>query len=207
MGQLDFHIWRFIIVRVVNLSSMLQIVAIIVLLNFLSFAWSVIGVFRKVEDQDRLMYRLLQLNSVLIWSLGGYLVVTQDLWLWQAVVLAGIQLFCLGTFWSLSRIVKRNSFSIVFSRDVPTQLVRQGLYNWIRHPFYMVYLLSYFSLSIVCQNFLLLLLSVSITLLYYRAAKAEEAKFLNSSLAAEYREYQNRTFKFLPKFWSRKRVI
>ncbi len=177
---------------------------ILAICNFASFFWSVIGVFRKVKDQKTGHYRLLQLNSLLLWILGSWAIYnldpSEELRIGQLILLA-TQIFCLVLFWRHSRIVRENGFSIVFSNDQPVKLVVEGMYKKIRHPFYMIYLICYFSIALGTQNFWLMLLSISIFALYYQAAKQEEGKFLSSPLASQYLDYQKSTGMFYPKLW------
>lgn len=173
--------------------------------NFLSFFWSVHGIFKKVSDQRVFHYRLLQLNSLALWLLAvkelASLPFSANYILWDTLTIM-LQIFCLITFWQQSHIVKENKFSIVFSNDMPIKLVASGLYTRVRHPFYMIYLLCYFSIAMRTQSPLLWILSLSIFLLYYEAAKSEEKKFLSGPLAGDYLRYRKSTWMFVPKWGS-----
>ncbi len=170
--------------------------------NFLSFFWSVIGVFKKNSDQDVFRYRLLQLNSLLLWITSCYQIFSleePDLLPFTLMIL--VQIICLVAFWSQSAIVKRNSFTIAFSKDLPQRLITEGLYKRVRHPFYMIYLFCYFSIALGTQSILLAGLSASILAIYFVAAKGEELKFLSSPLSEEYKAYRTKTWMFFPKFF------
>lgn len=173
---------------------------LISLLNFASFLWSIIGVFKKEEEQQSLKYRLLQINTGLLWVLLPYSIYNSQLSDVTYSVVTIIQLFCLATFWAHTKIVKENSFSIVFSEDKPKKLIRSGFYKRIRHPFYTIYLVSYFSISLATLDILTLTLSATMLLLYTDAAKFEENKFSNSDLKAEYDQYKKESGMFYPKF-------
>jgi protein-S-isoprenylcysteine O-methyltransferase Ste14 len=187
-----------------NKASMRWLLLILTLCNFASFFWSVIGIFRKVEDRKTGYYRLLQVNSLSLWILGAWAVHNLDMTgnhSIRDISLLALQFFCLIIFWKHSRIVKDNKFSIVFSNDLPERLVIEGLYKNVRHPFYMIYLICYFSIAVATENLWLLILSFSILALYFRAARSEERKFLTSPLASQYAEYRKSTWMFLPKPW------
>lgn len=92
-----------------------------------------------------------------------------------------------------------NGFTTAFSKDSPTQLVRKGLYSKIRHPFYMTYLLSYFSLAIGLLDFRITIVSLVMFYVYISAAKFEENKFLNTNLKDHYLAYKKQAGMFFPK--------
>ena len=175
----------------------------VVLANFASFLWSVIGVFRQAEERKVGDYRSLQLVSVAIWIYSVYAVATTELP--EAALIAGaaFQAVCLAVFWNQSRIVKKNGFSIAFSTDTPRVHVQHGLYRWVRHPFYSVYLTSYFTVALVTLSPVLGVLVVSMGYIYYRAARFEELKFKGSPLAESYASYQKRTGMFFPKLFAK----
>ncbi len=149
---------------------------VIVLLNFISFLWSVIGVFSKHSARDDKSYLLLQLNSVALW-----------------------------VFWRHTKIASGYRFSLVFSKDIPNQLIVVGLYKYVRHPFYMIYLITYFSVALVTRSPLVIVLSITMFVIYRKAALMEESKFLDSPLGGEYADYIKRTGRFFPRLFVMKR--
>lgn len=174
------------------------VVFALALLNFGSFAWSVIGVFRAHADHHRLQYRVLQANSILIWIVLGEALWRASLTPPLAIVLGAIQASCLGLFWMHARIARRHRFTLAFSKDMPERLVRDGLYRYLRHPFYTVYLVAYFSIAATVGSTPGLVLCGTMLLVYWNAAQLEERKFLSGPLAEVYREYMRTTGRFLP---------
>lgn len=169
------------------------------ILNFLSYFWSVIGIFKKVEEQSTLNYRLLQINSLALWGALPIAIVKSELSSAVYFLGVGIQMFCLVSFWAHSKIVRNHNFSIVFSKDLPTKLIREGFYKKIRHPFYTIYTITYFSIAIITQDLVSLLLSATMFAIYVKAAKFEEKKFKNSTLNMEYDEYKKVSGMFYPR--------
>lgn len=176
----------------------------VVFFNFSSYCWSVIGVFKTVNQRDLLQYRILQISSLLVWSYSLY-----TIWIssevnakeinTKIVTLSLIQIFCAISFWKLSRLARENEFTLAFSKDQPQKLVKKFFYERVRHPFYMIYLLSYYSIAITFMDGLGFTLCLIMNVIYFRAAKLEESKFLNSDLASEYIKYMKETWMFFPK--------
>lgn len=174
---------------------------LLVLLNVLSFLWSVLGVFSKHPDRDAKSYLLLQINSVILYVLCIYAAYVSQLSLNEFLIFMVIQLLCLHFFWRQARIAKGYRFSLAFSKDVPNQLIVVGLYKYVRHPFYMIYLTTYLSVGILTRNVFVLLFSFTMYLIYRKAATMEEGKFLASPLGEDYSEYIRRTGRFFPRLF------
>lgn len=178
---------------------MKQVLFIISLLNFSSFLWSVIGIFQKVSERSLFRYRLLQVNSLAIWISLSFAILNSDLSLAKYGLGISIQVICLFCFWSHTKLIKDYKLSIVFSEDQPTKILKKGLYRKIRHPFYTIYILTYFSLALLCGAPIPIILSLTILIIYVNAAMFEEQKFLNSTLEKSYSEYKKEAGMFFPK--------
>lgn len=173
----------------------------LVLINIASFLWSVLQVFKKQGELDRSKYRILQVLSLLTWvtALTAFWR-NPDGTPYEMVGIVG-QIVTLIVFWSHTRLVQQNQFSLIFSNDIPARIVQAGLYRWIRHPFYMCYLLCYYSLALALLDWPLLACAVLMTGVYWNATLFEEKKFLSSRHAREYESYLARTGRFFPKFF------
>ncbi len=175
----------------------------LLVLNFGSFFWSVFGVFSRHPDFDRKNYRLLQINSLLLYFSCLYFLFIASPSTKSLVVYNFILSLCLVGFWYNSKLVKNYQFSIVFSRDLPKKILKLGLYRFIRHPYYLIYNITYFSTALITKNIFVLLLSMSMLALYYKAAKFEEKKISMSPLKEEYLDYMKTTGMFLPKIYKK----
>jgi protein-S-isoprenylcysteine O-methyltransferase Ste14 len=100
--------------------------------------------------------------------------------------------------------------SIAFSGDLPTRLLRGGVYAWIRHPFYAAYLATWLAGVVVANTWVDVVLTASGTgvmaAMYVHAARQEEAKFARTHLAADYADYRRVAGMFLPRVWRRPRA-
>lgn len=87
---------------------------------------------------------------------------------------------------------------IAFSLAVPAQLTFGGPYRWVRHPIYLSYIIFWLGCAIVAPvtgSIALIVMSV----IYYKAASAEERSIMLSSLAGQYGEYRLTSGMFFPK--------
>jgi protein-S-isoprenylcysteine O-methyltransferase Ste14 len=98
--------------------------------------------------------------------------------------------------WTL-RSIGKNLTDTVVTRRVHT-LVTKGPYRWVRHPFYDAVALSVTANALVAANWFLLAGGLlTLALIVLRTRREEDrlvARFGNS-----YRDYMNRTGRFLPK--------
>jgi protein-S-isoprenylcysteine O-methyltransferase Ste14 len=117
------------------------------------------------------------------------------------LLLAGLAFFAAGNllyWWALAAHGKRRpAFACLPS--TPTALTAAGPYGRVRHPIYAAYLACWIAGALATGQAWLLATVAIMGVLYYRAARQEEAGFLSSPLAVQYRAYQGRTGMFLPR--------
>ena len=84
-------------------------------------------------------------------------------------------------------------------------LVNKGVYKIVRHPLYASIIWMIYSVGILCQNYLVIILNtiIFIPFMYYRA-KQEEKELLK--IFNEYGEYAKNTGMFFPKIIKKKKV-
>ena len=117
---------------------------------------------------------------------------------------AGVGVCAMGAIlltWTFRRLGKNLTDTVVTRRD--HTLVTHGPYRWVRHPFYDSVTLFLLGLSLIAANwFLLLTGAVVVTLLVIRTRREED--HLMRRFGDSYREYMNRTGRFLPRWGSRR---
>lgn len=175
------------------------------ILNVASVGWSAYDVFKKKEISRDLRFRIVQFSTSLFFLLGTYFFLRSELELINYLFISFVQIMCTIGFWTHVKIVKENEFSAVFSTDVPPAIVQKGLYQFVRNPFYLIYLMIYWSLSVGLAQPILMVLALFMTGLYINAAKFEEKKFLSSPLKEQYLAYLKQTGRFIPKFRNKSR--
>ena len=114
---------------------------------------------------------------------------------------SAIYLAALLLFWWAIATNRRQPLSAIFSPDHPVHLMTAGPYRLIRHPFYCAYLMVWLAGLVATAKWWLALTIAVMLVIYLRAARFEERKFLDSALARPYRDYQARTGQLLPNPW------
>lgn len=102
-------------------------------------------------------------------------------------------------FYAAIRATAEQRLSLAFSADLPVHLNQSGIFNHIRHPFYLSYLLTWLAAATIVTGWPALFALLMMTAFYLIAAIREERKFSASPLAAAYRHYQNQTGMFFPR--------
>ena len=77
-------------------------------------------------------------------------------------------------------------------------LVTTGPYRWVRHPFYVSFLLGIVANSLVMANWFLFACGVTVFLLFAIRSRIEEENLL-ARFGDDYRRYRERTGAFLPR--------
>jgi len=103
--------------------------------------------------------------------------------------------------WSV-RTTRGRGFRPSFSDVVPDALTMDGPYRFVRHPFYVSYLLYHFGNALATTSWLPWVMFAAMLSIYVRAALDEESRLAHGSYAAAYADYKRRTGMFLPRFVS-----
>jgi protein-S-isoprenylcysteine O-methyltransferase Ste14 len=82
---------------------------------------------------------------------------------------------------------------------LPDRLVTAGPYRWVRHPFYLGYIIGALAPAVAINNVWIALISIGMIAIAVSAALREERIWLASQRGDAYRDYQRRTGMFLPK--------
>jgi protein-S-isoprenylcysteine O-methyltransferase Ste14 len=98
--------------------------------------------------------------------------------------------------WTLGSIGKNLTDTVVTRRE--HTLVTRGPYRWVRHPFYDAVALSVTANALVAANWFLLAGGLVTLALIVLRTKREEDRLL-ARFGDSYRDYVNRTGRFLPK--------
>lgn len=166
----------------------------------ISFLWSVIGIFKKPNNHQKQQYRLLQLSSLTTWLLGYYEIYEannrNEIFGWICIFLL---LSTLTLFWYSVHSIKGKTFALIFSKDKPSKINKDGVYVFIRHPFYFSYILCYFSVALYTGSMFNYGMAFVMYLIYWFAAHQEEQMFMDE-LGNQYVEYTNKAISIFPKF-------
>lgn len=95
--------------------------------------------------------------------------------------------------------VRPRQLSAAFSPDAPVELLQHGPYAYVRNPFYLAYMLGFALPAVASRSIWGALLAAWMAVIYWRAVRMEEAKFLAGPLADDFQRYCERTGRFLPR--------
>lgn len=105
-----------------------------------------------------------------------------------------------GLFWQTIAVTRGLNLAACFQGAVPERIVCTGPYHFIRHPFYVSYLLVWIGGFAATGWWPLAVTAIVMGTVYYRAARQEEHAFLNSQHAAAYSNYMRKIGAFVPRF-------
>ncbi|MDE2240757.1 MAG: isoprenylcysteine carboxylmethyltransferase family protein, partial [Rhodospirillales bacterium] len=89
--------------------------------------------------------------------------------------------------------------TLAFDTDAPNFLLQHGPYRYVRHPFYLAYVLFWLGTAVATQAWFGWAAPLVMTALYIQAASREERKFATSELAGAYKAYCGRAGMFWPR--------
>jgi protein-S-isoprenylcysteine O-methyltransferase Ste14 len=101
--------------------------------------------------------------------------------------------------WTRRTVIDRN-FYIALSGEVPGAVCDAGPYRYVRHPFYLSYMLAFVAVAVAFPSLVVAGVCVfNIGLFVYMAVDDERVLFA-SPLGADYKSYKTRVGMFLPRF-------
>ncbi len=163
---------------------------------FAAFSWGVKKHFRSTGAMPLGM----KLTSLL--SLGLFLAFlfyiaqgASGLWL----VSLGLFTASLAVFAAAVAASRYTPPTLAFDTDAPNFLLQHGPYRYVRHPFYLAYVLFWLGTAVAVHGLLGWVAPVLMTALYIEAASREERKFASSDLAGAYKAYRARAGMFWPR--------
>jgi len=104
----------------------------------------------------------------------------------------------LALFWWTISTTRRHPLTLAFTSDVPVHLQTTGPYAYVRHPFYLAYVLFWIGAAVAANELVSWIMPVVMTLSYVAAARREESKFEASPLASDYKVYRLQTGMLVP---------
>lgn len=95
-------------------------------------------------------------------------------------------------------IIARGRYAISWNMPEDHKLITSGPYRYVRHPSYLAYFLMFLGLALTWLNLLTIPSLIAVPGYYYGID--DEEKILIERFGDEYREYQEKTGRFFPRF-------
>jgi protein-S-isoprenylcysteine O-methyltransferase Ste14 len=101
--------------------------------------------------------------------------------------------------WTRRTVVDRN-FYVALAGEVPSAVCDAGPYRYVRHPFYLSYMLAFLGVAVAFPSLVVSAVCVLNIGLFVYMALDDERVMLASTLGADYRAYRGRVGMFAPRF-------
>jgi len=172
---------------------------VVALISFAIYGYAIKKVFSREHGVD-LRMKLLQM-------LGAIFALAHLWYLWRSgsqnysLHVAALIFYVagLGAFVAAIRALKGYRLTLAFSPDAPKTLIDQGIYGYIRHPFYLAYSLTWIGGVVAAPSLVTAVSTLIMVVFYVSAARIEERKFLSTELAPSYELYRHRTGMLWPR--------
>lgn len=170
-------------------------------LAFGSIGWATMGGFFRKLDKEPAEVIGIKVIATLFVAVHLVVLLLQDQILLMAAIAATLLYgFSLLIFWSAIYVNWDYPLLYCFTESASHNLVTEGPYRYIRHPFYLSYSLAWIASIVASQELWLLTTAAAMIWIYYQAASREESQWLTSPYADSYRAYMKTTGMFFPSF-------
>jgi protein-S-isoprenylcysteine O-methyltransferase Ste14 len=157
------------------------------------------------EDEGRAMFLTLRIGGLVLWlSMLGYLIYPPILaWskfglpAWTRWLGVGIGITCIFLIYWMFISIGTGITPTVATR-IDHKLVTKGPYRWIRHPLYTFGTLFFLSFALMADSWFIALMALLAIIMLSLRLPNEEAHLIEK-FGDEYREYMQRTGRYLPK--------
>jgi protein-S-isoprenylcysteine O-methyltransferase Ste14 len=163
------------------------------------FSVGLTSYFERRDDRPRWVRFIHDLGLLLSLAhlAGVFLLEPQS----DAFAIAGILMYtaAIAIFLSAIETADRTRLHRMFiDHPLPDRLITDGPYRWVRHPFYLGYIIGALAPAVAIHHPVILLVSIIMVAITVVAAFREERVWLASPRGDEYREYRRRVGMFLP---------
>jgi protein-S-isoprenylcysteine O-methyltransferase Ste14 len=112
----------------------------------------------------------------------------------------GLSLFGIGIVmgWFFSAQLKE-SWRIGVPKNQKTELIQDGIYAYVRNPYFLSYFVMFFSLFLIRPSLIMTILVVATIAVFHLMVLKEEA-YLLSIHGEKYEKYKNTTGRYIPHF-------
>lgn len=141
----------------------------------------------------------LSVASAVAFAAFQYSLFRQPFEAWGAGAGFAFHLAALSLFTASVAATRRSRLTLAFDDDVPEHIARHGPYRWVRHPFYLSYILFWVGCAAAAFHVVTVTAAALLTATYVLAAVREERKFARSALAHDYRAYARQAGLLWPK--------
>jgi protein-S-isoprenylcysteine O-methyltransferase Ste14 len=168
-----------------------------------SFIYGAQCFFVKPEKKNIGLVMIYVCNAIfggMHWLAIGFLYTFNPIAYTVGLVLYGC---AVSLFWWAISVNRKKPLTFAFTNDKPEHLIATGPYRYVRHPFYVSYLIAWIAGAVSISQYWLLIAFCVTFVLYLDAALREERKFSSSDLSTQYAQYQSQVGMFLPLFGRR----
>lgn len=102
-------------------------------------------------------------------------------------------------FWQTITASREGGLRFAFDEQGPRSLVTRGPYRYVRHPFYVSYIMFWGGWAVGLWNIIAFFPLAILIVIYVFAARMEEGLFAGTPMAAEYEAYKRSTGFFFPR--------
>ena len=179
---------------------MVKVCFVILSVCYISYLYSIFGVFSKTPISDGRSYLVLKLSNLTFWLLSLFLF-WRNLWAayphWQLYLFLFSLVLSLFFFWWAQFYTRDKKLALVYHSLGQAPLVQKGPFSLMRNPFYFSYLLTYISVTLFLKSLLLTPFLLLLFFVYIGAIKKEENDLL-SRFGADYMAYKKRVKRLIP---------
>jgi protein-S-isoprenylcysteine O-methyltransferase Ste14 len=175
---------------------MIFIFNILIFSSILSFSKYALFLFNKNVNLSSLPFIFSQTFTVLIWINIFQVIIYNDISAINIKVGAVLQIIILILFWS--HIKNTGRTSIETDDDVKITIPQYGLFKYIRHPIFTIYMTSYFGIFWLYRDWVGIILSLFLSLTYVAIGRNRDHQMSESELAEDYERYMSKTGVVLP---------
>jgi protein-S-isoprenylcysteine O-methyltransferase Ste14 len=170
---------------------MFYLLQLLILLNLVSFFRFALFLFNKNVNLSSLPLIFSQTFSILIWINAAQVVLNNKISPFNIKIGIAVHILTLILFWTHIR--KTGRTSIETDEDLNLSIPNFGLFKFIRHPIFSIYLTVYFCIFWLFDDGIGIILCLFLSLIYMRIGRQRDLQMLNSELSEDYEQYMGKT--------------
>ena len=164
---------------------------------YLSWGYAGLFVFKTLNGKDKAIKYTVSLLIAAFAAFSLYEISHTTTNAGVSFITIALVLSALAIFWWAVKTNSAKQLEFAYTSSTEKQLIKTGPFAWVRHPFYLAYLMTWSGYALLVQSGASVAITITMFCLFIYAAIAEEKELSENQ---EYAGYKAKVGMFLPQF-------
>ena len=174
----------------------MKLIFVLFFVAYVSWGYAGLFVFKTLKGKDKAIKYTVSLLIATFAAFSLYEISHTTANAAVSLITIALVSSALAIFWWAVKTNSVEQLEFAYTSTTEKQLIKTGPFAWVRHPFYLAYLMTWSGYTLYVQSKGSVMIMLTMFFLFIHAAIIEERELLESQ---DYGEYQDKVGMFLPR--------